>query len=58
MNQTLAEILKPIHDEVEATGIGAEELDQLVDQALAAARAEQSSRAEGVSRLLDVASAK
>ena len=39
--QTLAEILKPIHDEVEASGISAKELDDLVDQAVADAHAER-----------------
>ena len=39
--QRLAEILKPIHDEVEASGITEEELDNLVDQAVADARAER-----------------
>ena len=37
--QTLAEILKPIHDEVEASGISEKELDELVDHAVAGARA-------------------
>jgi predicted transcriptional regulator len=39
--RTFAEILKPIHDEVEASGIGEKELEALVDQAVADARAEQ-----------------
>jgi hypothetical protein len=39
--QVLAEILKPLHDEVEASGIMEKELDQLVDQAVADARAER-----------------
>jgi hypothetical protein len=39
--QTLAEILKPIHDETEASGIGEKELDELVDQAVADARADR-----------------
>jgi hypothetical protein len=38
---TLAEILKPIHDEVEASGVGEKELDEFVDQAVAETRAER-----------------
>jgi hypothetical protein len=39
--QALAEMLKPIHDETETSGIGEKELERLVDQAVADARAEQ-----------------
>jgi len=39
--QTLAEILRPIHDEVEASGISEQQLDDLVDQAVAEARTER-----------------
>lgn len=37
--QTLARILKPIHDEVEASGISEQELEALVDDAVADTRA-------------------
>ena len=40
-NGTFAEILKPIHDEVEASGISEEELNALVDQAVAQTRTER-----------------
>jgi predicted DNA-binding protein len=40
--QTFAEILKPIHDEVETSKISEMELEKLVDQAVAGARAERS----------------
>ena len=36
--QTLAEILKPIHDEVEASGISEKALARAVDQAVVGAR--------------------
>lgn len=39
--QTLAEILKPLHDEVEASGTSQQHLDELVAQAVADARAER-----------------
>lgn len=39
--QTFAEILKPIHDEVEASGISERELNALADEAVAATRAER-----------------
>jgi len=38
--QTFADILKPIHDEVEASGIGEDELEKLVDDAVEDARAD------------------
>jgi predicted transcriptional regulator len=38
--QTFAEILKPVHDEVEASGMSEQELADLVDQAVAAIRAD------------------
>jgi hypothetical protein len=38
--QTLADILKPIHDQVEASGVSDQELDELVDQAVADVRAQ------------------
>jgi hypothetical protein len=37
--QTFAEILAPIHDEVEASAISDQELEELVDEAVADARA-------------------
>ena len=37
--QTFAEILKPIHDAVEASGLSQEEIDRLAEQAVAEARA-------------------
>lgn len=37
--QSLAEILKPIHDEVAASGLSQEEIDALAEQAVAEARA-------------------
>lgn len=36
---TFAEILKPIHDQVEASGATEKELEELVDQAVAQTRA-------------------
>jgi hypothetical protein len=39
--QTFADILKPIHDEVEASGIGEDELEKLVDDTVADARAQR-----------------
>jgi len=39
--RSLGEILEPLHREVEASGISDEELTALVDQEIAAARAEQ-----------------
>ncbi len=39
--QTFADILKPIHDEVEASGVSEEELEKLVDEAVADARAQR-----------------
>jgi predicted transcriptional regulator len=39
--QTFAEILRPLHDQVEASGVSEEELANLVDQAVAGARAER-----------------
>jgi hypothetical protein len=38
--QTFADILKPIHDEVEASGIREDELERIVDAAVADARAQ------------------
>jgi hypothetical protein len=40
--QTFADILKPIHDQVEASGVNDRELDELVDQAVADARGQRS----------------
>jgi hypothetical protein len=37
--QTFAQILKPIHDEVEASGLTQEEVETLVDEELKAVRA-------------------
>jgi hypothetical protein len=39
--QTFADILKPIQDEVEASGAGEEELSELANQAVAQARTER-----------------
>jgi hypothetical protein len=39
--QSFAEILKPIHDEVEASGISEDELNRLAEEAVAEARAER-----------------
>jgi hypothetical protein len=39
--QTFAEILKPIHDEVEASGISEGELNRLAEEAVTEARAER-----------------
>lgn len=38
--QTLAQILKPIHDEVDSGGMGEPELEALVDESVASARAD------------------
>lgn len=37
--QTFADVLKPIHDAVEASGMSEEEVESLVDQELSAVRA-------------------
>jgi hypothetical protein len=42
--QTFAEILRPLHDEAEAGGMSEQELADLADQAVAAARAERRPR--------------
>ncbi len=41
--QTFAEILKPIHDAVEASGMSEQEVESLIDEELKAARAERRS---------------
>ena len=41
--QTFAEVLKPIHDAVEASGLNEEEVNGLLDQALQDVRAERRS---------------
>ena len=41
--QTFAEVLKPIHDAVEASGMSEEQVDALLDQELKAVRAERRS---------------
>lgn len=40
--QTFADILKPVHDEVEASALGEQELADLADEAVAAARTQGS----------------
>jgi predicted DNA-binding protein len=40
--RTFAEILKPVHDAVEASGMSESELEKLADQVVAEARAERS----------------
>jgi hypothetical protein len=39
--QSFAEILKPIHDEIEASGASTRELDEVAEQAVADARAQR-----------------
>jgi hypothetical protein len=39
---TFADILKPIHEQVEASGVSDRELDELVDRAVADGRAQRS----------------
>ena len=41
--QTFAEILKPIHDAVEASGLSEQEVESLVDKELKAVRAQRRS---------------
>ena len=42
--QTFAEILKPVHDEVEASGMSEEEVNELLDKELKAVRAQRRSQ--------------
>ena len=39
--KSFAEVLKPIHDAVDASGMGEQELEKLAEDAVAATRAEQ-----------------
>ena len=41
MTRSLFEILKPIHDEVDASGISDEELDKLIEREIASYRSEK-----------------
>jgi predicted transcriptional regulator len=41
--QTFAEILKPVHDAIEASGMSEEEVESLVDKELKAVRAQRPS---------------
>lgn len=42
--RSFLEILKPLHDEVEQSGISEDELDALIEREIAAVRAEKHSR--------------